>query len=150
MSQPGTVMIQVLKFRVLVLEEIAFLESTWQVQAPLDRNIGADDGSLDRSTCCESGRTQLVSQLGLELGGRSLGFVSQLSLKTVTQVSERPSFEGLMGKVAGRWRWPPHTCTPHVHHTQKHQSGEAKRRRGNMWARAQQLCRNVREIGPKE
>lgn len=111
MSQPGAVMIQVLKLRVLVLEEIAFLESTWQVQAPLDRNVGADDGSLDRSACCESGRTQLVSQLGLELGGRSLGFVSQLSLKTVTQVSERPSFEGLMGKVAGRWRWPPHTCT---------------------------------------
>lgn len=60
-------MIQVLKFRVLVLKEIAFLESAWQVQAPLDRNIGADDGSLDRSACCESGRTQL----GLELGGGS-------------------------------------------------------------------------------
>lgn len=38
----------------------------------------------------------------------------------------------------------------HVHHTQKHQSGEAKRRkRGNMRAGAQQLCGNVREIGPK-
>lgn len=54
----------------------------------------------------------------------------------------------MMGKVVGGW--PPHTYT-HVYTIHRNTKGEAKRRkRGNMRAGAQQLCGNVRELGPKD